>query len=152
MSESTADDSATSDSSTSGSASKTGDGGWLLKLSPSVITTILAGIVTLAGTVISTFVQGYQTLELQREKEQHELILKMISVGDLKQAQENVHWLAESGLITNPEQAQKILATKATPVLPQPTFNPDIGKPNGTPCGSFPGMTVLDGQCIFGAH
>jgi hypothetical protein len=26
-----------------------------------------------------------------------------------------------------------------------------VGKSDGTPCGSFPGMTCCDGQCIFGS-
>jgi hypothetical protein len=26
-----------------------------------------------------------------------------------------------------------------------------VGKPNGTPCGSYPGMTCCDGECIFGS-
>jgi hypothetical protein len=150
MSDSTAADLAASNPSTASTTSETGNRGWLSRLSTPITTTILAGIVTLAGTIIGTFVQGHQTLALEREKEQHELILKMISVGDLKLAQENIHWLAESGLITDPDQAKKILATKATPVLPLPSFNPAIGKPNGAPCGPFKGMIVMDGQCTFG--
>ena len=147
MSDSTPADLAASDPSTAGSALKTGNGGWLLKLSTPVTTTILAGIVTVAGTIVGTFVQGYQTFRLQREKEQHELILKMISVGDLKQAKENVQFLAESGLITDLEQAKKILATNTTPVLPQP-LGPAAA--NGTPCGPYKGMVIMNGQCVFG--
>jgi hypothetical protein len=131
-------------------AAETGNRGWLSKISMPITTTILAAIVTLAGTIIGTFVQGHQTLALEREKEQHELILKMLSVGDFKKAQENIHWLAESGLITDPDQVKKILAAKATPVLPLPSFNPAIEKPDGTPCGPFKGMVVMDGQCTFG--
>jgi hypothetical protein len=26
-----------------------------------------------------------------------------------------------------------------------------VGKPDGTPCGFYPGMTCCDGQCIFGS-
>ncbi len=123
--------------------------GWLSRLPVPLMTTILAGILTVAGTIAGTFLQNYATLQLERAKEEHELILKMVSVGDLKQAKENVQFLAESGLIADPDQAKKILATKATPVLPQPTFNSAIGKPNGAPCGPFKGMVVLDGVCTF---
>jgi hypothetical protein len=124
--------------------------GWLSRLPLSLMTTILAGILTIAGTIAGTFLQNYASLQLERAKEEHELILKMISVGDLKQAKENLQFLAESGLITDPDQAKKILATNATPVLPPPTFNPAIGKPNGAPCGVFKGMVVENGLCVFG--
>lgn len=124
--------------------------GWLSRLPVPLTTTILAGILTLAGTIAGAFLQNYASLRLERAKEEHELILKMISVGDLKQAKENLQFLADTGLITDPDEAKKILATKATPVLPQPTFNPAIGQPNGTPCGPFKGMIVENGFCVFG--
>jgi hypothetical protein len=123
--------------------------GWLSRLPVPLMTTILAGILTIAGTIAGAFLQNHASLQLERAKEEHELILKMISVGDLKQAKENMQFLAESGLISDPDQAKKILATKATPVLPQPIFNA-IGKPNGAPCGPFKGMVVEDGVCVFG--
>jgi len=154
MSDSTANNLAPSKPSSGGVALKPENGGWLSKLPTPLITailtgivTVLAGIVTVAGTVVSNFVQGYGAVQLQREKQQHELILKMISVGDLKQAKENVHFLAESGLITDPEQAKKILASKANPVLPQPSGLP--GLPNGTPCGPNDQGTMRNGMCIL---
>lgn len=34
--------------------------------------------------------------------------------------------------------------------LPGPLHGSFLGVPNGTPCGAYPGMTVEDGQCMFG--
>src|SRR5205823_3055810 len=88
-----------------------------------------AGILTLAASAVGTLLQGNQTLKLEREKfetsrslegqkEQHELILKMISVGDEKQARANIEFLASTGLITDQALANRLLAAKATGVLP----------------------------------
>jgi lysozyme family protein len=60
---------------------------------------------------------GYQA---QEQKEQHELILKMVSVGDEKQARANLRFLAESKLI-DVGLADRILALKDVPVLPSNT-------------------------------
>jgi hypothetical protein len=99
---------------------KTKESGWLAKLFTPLTTTILAGIVTVAGTVAGTLLQGRNSLQLEREKQQHELVLKMISVGDQQQAQANLRFLAESGLVSDDHLAQKILKAEAKPVLPPP--------------------------------
>ncbi|HUC63184.1 MAG TPA: hypothetical protein VMF53_14640 [Alphaproteobacteria bacterium] len=96
---------------------KRAEGGWLARLFTPLTTTIFAGILTLAGSVAATLVQGNSSLQLEREKEQHELILKMISVGDEKQAKANLKFLAESKLLEG-DLATRILALKDTPVLP----------------------------------
>jgi lysozyme family protein len=59
-------------------------------------------------------------MQLERSKEQHELILKMVSVGDEKQARANLRFIAESQLI-DPGLASRVLAVKEAPVLPSPT-------------------------------
>lgn len=110
------------------------EGGRNLKLSGPIIATILAGILTAAGSVVGTSLQGWNSLQLEREKEQHELVLKMISIGDLKQAKANLQFLAESGLIADPQLAKKILDAKASPVLPRASGTP-FSAPPGTPCG-----------------
>ena len=72
--------------------------------------------------------QGRSTLELEREKfqanqqierqkEQHELILKMVSVGDEKQARANLRFLAESRLLDE-DLAKRVLSIQQAPVLP----------------------------------
>ena len=83
------------------------------------------------------------SIDLEREKEQHELILKMISVGDVRQAKTNLEFLAEAGLVSDKELADRILKAKATPVLPTPTVynNPggrlrcDTGRPVASKIG-----------------
>jgi hypothetical protein len=85
-------------------------------------------ILTLAASAIGALLQGSNTLELEREKsqfsqrletqkQQHELVLKMISVTSPEQAKVNMQFLAESGLIAE-DIAKKILATKAIPLIP----------------------------------
>lgn len=141
------DEMASSTSSSGGSVAPR----WLSRFPVPLMTTILAGILTLAGTIAGAFLQNHASLQLERAKEEHELILKMVNVNDLEQGKKNTRFLAETGLISDPEQAKKILASldKATPLIP-PTFNDAIGKPNGAPCGAFPGMFVENGMCKFG--
>lgn len=100
---------------------KTKESSWLTKLFTPLTTTILAGIVTVAGSVAGSLFQGRNTLQLEREKQQHELVVKMISVGNENQARANLQFLAESGLIADEKLAKKILEAKETPVLPPPT-------------------------------
>jgi hypothetical protein len=124
-----------------------GSGSWLTPLTA----TIAAGFITALTTIASSYLQSRGTLQLESHKEQHELILKMISVGELNQAnlnqaKDNLRFLAESGLVTDPEQAKKILDAKATPVLPRPSAGSLPGAQNGTPCG--PNMVMHDGICV----
>jgi lysozyme family protein len=58
--------------------------------------------------------------EIEHQKEQHELILKMVSVGNEAQARANLKFLAESKLIDE-NLANTILALKDVPVLPSNT-------------------------------
>jgi GH24 family phage-related lysozyme (muramidase) len=106
------------------------EGGWSDRISP-LTTTLMAGVLTIAGSVVATFLQGQNTLQLERQKfesnkkietqkQEHELILKMASVGDLEQAKKNVRYLAEVGLITDADLAAKILKNSGAPVLPPP--------------------------------
>jgi lysozyme family protein len=73
--------------------------------------------------------QSRSSLELEREKfqasqklqsqtQQHELILKMVSVGDEKQARANLKFIAEAHLVSA-DLAERILALKDIAVLPQ---------------------------------
>ena len=109
---------------------KTREGSWLNKLGSPLTTTVIAGILALAASAVGALLQGRQTLDLERQKfqfakeqdlqkQEHELILKMISVGDVKQARTNLEFLAETGLVTK-ERAERILKAKADPVLPTP--------------------------------
>jgi hypothetical protein len=117
-------------------AAKQRESSWTGRLFSPLTTTLMAGILTIAGTATATLLQGWSTLQLETkkyesskmletEKQQHELILKMASVGDIEQARKNVRFLAETGLITDVELAKKILASKETPVLPRPSGLPN---------------------------
>ena len=124
-------------------------GSWLRRFPALLNATILATILTIAGTILGTFVQSYESLQLERAKEQHDLVLKMISVGDLKLAKENLQFLAESGLIADHELANKILTAKANPVLPQSLVNSNVGKPDGMPCGVGHAGHTVNGFCQY---
>jgi len=104
--------------------------GWVSKLFTPLTTTAFAGILTFAASAVGTLIQSRNALELERQKfetnmqleqrkEQHELILKMVSVGDEKQARANLRFLAESQLI-DAGLAGRVLAVKEAPVLPSP--------------------------------
>jgi hypothetical protein len=119
------------------------ENGWFTKLFSPLTTTLIAGMLTLAATLGGTLFQGRQTLQLEREKfafskdqetqkEEHELILKMISVGNIDQAKDNLHFLVDVGLIRNKTLAENILRAKITPVLPVPNGQPALPSPDCT--------------------
>jgi hypothetical protein len=113
---------------------------WLSKFFSPLTTTLLAGILTLAASAIGALIQGNNGLTLEREKfvsskeletqkQQHELLLKMIAVPDQSQAKANLQFLAESGLIDD-ALAKKIQASasKSTPLLPPPQLTMAPGR------------------------
>jgi len=133
---------------------KTDNGSWQSKLPSPLTTTIIAGLVAALGTIANSYLQSRGTLQLESLKEQHELILKMISVVDLNQAnlnqaKENLRFLAESGLVTDPEQAKKILDAKANPVLLRPSAGALLSGPDGTRCGANLAGIMQSGFCVF---
>lgn len=117
---------------------KAAENSWLTRLASPLTTTIIAGVLTLAASVAGTLFQGSQTLNLEREKfrfskdldtqkQEHELVLKMISVGDVQQARTNIQFLAETGLIKDKVLAERILKSNANPVLPAPAGGTVVG-------------------------
>jgi hypothetical protein len=109
---------------------KRSESGWVSRLFTPLTTTVFAGILTFAASAVGTLIQSRNALDLERQKfnanmqleqrkEQHELILKMVSVGDEKQARANLRFLAESQLI-DAALAERVLAVKEAPVLPSP--------------------------------
>ncbi|MGX9989517.1 hypothetical protein ACS4RR_009915 [Rhizobium sp. Z1P35] len=66
--------------------------------------------------------------QLEKSKQQHELVLKMISVGDESQAKRNIRFLAESGLISDQVLAKKLLDVNVTGVLPASVDNSAAGQ------------------------
>jgi lysozyme family protein len=110
---------------------KSKETGWVSRLFTPLTTTVFAGILTFAASAVGTLIQSHNALDLERQKfeanmqleqrkEQHELILKMVSVGDEKQARANLRFLAESQLI-DPGVAKRVLDVKVAPVLPPPS-------------------------------
>jgi hypothetical protein len=95
------------------------ESGWVSRLFTPLTTTVFAGILTFAASAVGTLMQSRNALDLERRKEQHELILKMVSVGNEKQAKANLRFLAESQLIDT-GLAERVLAVKEAPVLPSP--------------------------------
>ena len=109
---------------------KRSESGWISRLFTPLTTTVFAGILTFAASAVGTLIQSRNALDLERQKfktnmeleqskGQHELILKMVSVGDEKQAKANLRFLAESQLI-DAGLAGRVLAVKEAPVLPSP--------------------------------
>jgi hypothetical protein len=105
------------------------ESGWASRLFSPLTTTILAGILTLGGSVVATLMQGQQTLlleqrkfdftkQMETQKEQHELITKMVTVGDEKQARANIRFLTEVGLIADSDLAMRLLKAPTVAVLP----------------------------------
>lgn len=93
------------------------EGNWTAKIFSPLTATLIAGIVTVIGSVIATLIQNNQSLRLERQKEQHDLILKMITGTDEVQGRKNLAFLADVGLVDE-ETASKIRSAKTTPVIP----------------------------------
>jgi hypothetical protein len=97
---------------------KAREANWTSRIFSPLTTTLLAGILALGASASGAFLQGREPLLLEREKQQHELILKMISVGDEKQARANMEFLADIGLLADEALAKRLLASKTQGVLP----------------------------------
>jgi len=89
-------------------------------MSPLTVT-IFAGILTLAGTVFAAYWQASSALQQEEEKEQHDLIVKMVTGVNQQQGQLNLLFLANNSLIDE-RLAASILKYAATaarvPVIP----------------------------------
>ena len=118
---------------------KAREGTWAAKLFSPLTATIMAGILTVGGSVAATLIQNAHSLRLEQQrfdatknlerdkfiasktldiqKQQHEMILKMISVEDVEQARKNLRFLAETELITDRKLAERLLAAKETPLI-----------------------------------
>jgi|ERR1041385_2597707 hypothetical protein len=114
---------------------KARENSWWAKLFSPLTATIMVGIVTVGGSVFATLSQNKTSLELERtkyetakeveaqkfsfskdleiQKQQHELILKMISVNDSDQALKNLKFLAETKLLADEALATRIIAAAA---------------------------------------
>ncbi len=86
------------------------------RLFTAVTTPIFAALLALTATVAAAFVQSFSALNLERNKEQHELVLKMITVNDVKQARANLKFLAENKLVSD-ELAETLVKSKDIPLL-----------------------------------
>jgi hypothetical protein len=117
------------------------ESGWIGRAFSPLTATLMAGILTVIGSVVATTLQSQSALnletrkfesskQLELQKQQHELILKMASVGDIEQSRKNIRYLAETGLITDQELAARILANKSAPVLPAPPGSAQIPIPD----------------------
>ena len=67
----------------------------------------------------ANYYQARQSLEVERQKQQHELVVKMISTDDRQQAAQNLKFLVDLGLISDPDgKIARIVAEPSTgPVL-----------------------------------
>jgi hypothetical protein len=116
---------------------KAKENSWKAKLFSPLTATLLAGIVTVGGSVTATLIQNHATQNIERQKEQHELILKMITVDNVEQARKNIRFLTETELITDKDLAQRLVAAKETPLIKPITVTPP-------PVGLAPTLTADD--------
>jgi hypothetical protein len=114
------------------SEAKQRESGWVGRAFSPLTTTLMAGILTVIGSVVATTLQSQNALDLETrkfesskqlelQKQEHELILKMASVGDVEQSRKNLLYLVDTGLIRDPVLAAKIHANQGAPVLPVPS-------------------------------
>jgi len=117
---------------------------WRAKLFSPLTATIMVGILTVVGSVTATLLQNSTSLELEKtkfqttklieeqkfsfsktletQKQQHELILKMISVDNVEQARSNLQFLAEAKLLADEALATRLTdaAANAAPLIRPP--------------------------------
>ena len=90
-----------------------------ITISP-LVTTIIAALLGLLGTMVGAYFQGRSNMELERQKLESSLILKAIETGEPDKAAKNLLFLAKLKLINIPaeqiEQLQK--NPEDAPVLP----------------------------------
>jgi hypothetical protein len=102
-------------------------------LSP-LVTAILAGTLSVIGSIAVNYYQGKQgrelesakskaTESLERQKQTHELILKMIGTDNPNQAAKNLQFLVQAGLIEDKDGriAELVNNPNKIPVLPAST-------------------------------
>lgn len=142
------------------------ESGWASRFFSPLTTTLLAGILTLAGSVAGTLLQGRQTLKLEeakfqttrnleREKftfskeidtqrQQHDLVLKMIGVSSVEQSKQNLTFLANTGLISDQLAARIKAAIEVVPPRIPPS-TPTSGTFRAVPT-TTPGKFII---CSF---
>lgn len=104
-----------------------------LGLSP-LVTAIIAGAISVMGGVIANYYQGKNNLalerykfdaneKLERQKQTHELVLKMIGTGEANQAAKNLLFLVNAGFIEDKEGKIAALAKDPETIPVLPTLN-----------------------------
>src|ERR1700712_3339513 len=92
-------------------AAKAKENSWWARIFSPLTATLFAGVLTIAGSVTATVVQNFYAQKLERQKEQHELIVKMVTGTDEAQSRKNLDFLADVGLVDE-ETAKKIRSIK----------------------------------------
>jgi hypothetical protein len=84
-----------------------------------LVLAICGGIITAVGGIAVNQYQAGRALELERQKHQHELIVKMITTDDLDQAAQNLRFLVRANLLEDPDGQIAALADdpKSVPLL-----------------------------------
>lgn len=109
-------------------AAKAKENSWWARIFSPLTATLFAGVLTIAGSVTATVVQNFYAQKLERQKEQHELIVKMVTGTDEAQSRKNLDFLADVGLVDE-ETAKKIRSAKTVPVIPALGRLASIGAP-----------------------
>lgn len=109
-------------------ATKKKENSWTARLFSPLTATLIAGIITVGGSVTATVIQNFYAQKLERQKEQHELIVKMVTGTDEAQSRKNLAFLADVGLVDE-DTAKKIRNAKTTPIIPAPGRFASVGAP-----------------------
>jgi V8-like Glu-specific endopeptidase len=97
-----------------------------------LVLAILAAAIAALGNAIVAYVTGQQSQTLEDTKEESARILEMIKTGDADKAAENLRFLANAGLVTDPQRLaaiQRFLATRSPgqgPSLPPASSAPGL--------------------------
>jgi hypothetical protein len=81
---------------------------------------ILTGVLALLAALVGNFVQGRYNYSLEQSKAESALILRAIETGDRKEASQNLLFLLDLGLISDPKHKIEVLRKNPEqgPVLP----------------------------------
>ena len=101
-----------------------------------MVVAIIAATIAATGNAIVTVVNGIYQRELEDRKAEQTRILEMIKTGDPDKAADNLQFLLEAGLITDPGRIANIRGFLAArkpgsgPALPSGFFVPPKGLKN----------------------
>lgn len=90
---------------------------------------ILAGALAVAGNGLVAWLNGWQGRQLEETRAESARILEMIKTGDADKAAENLRFLADAGLVSDP---QRLAAIRHFLSIRSPGQGPSLPSPSGS--------------------